>query len=100
MVVLGGEARTAKPRAVCVGACTPNPPFPRAPPPQGLNDKDIVALSGAHTLGRVRSERSGWGVAETKYTKEGPNFPGERRWGVVARSLRLPARPPQPQPQA
>ncbi|THU51008.1 hypothetical protein C4D60_Mb06t26450 [Musa balbisiana] len=34
----------------------------------GLNDKDIVALSGAHTLGRASPERSGWGKPETKYT--------------------------------
>nr|ACN31633.1 unknown [Zea mays] len=34
----------------------------------GLNDKEIVALSGAHTLGRSRPERSGWGKPETKYT--------------------------------
>ncbi|XP_022773279.1 L-ascorbate peroxidase S, chloroplastic/mitochondrial-like isoform X3 [Durio zibethinus] len=32
----------------------------------GLNDKEIVALSGAHTLGRSRPERSGWGKPETK----------------------------------
>jgi len=30
--------------------------------------QDIVALSGAHTLGRSRPERSGWGKPETKYT--------------------------------
>ncbi|KAK4370453.1 hypothetical protein RND71_009928 [Anisodus tanguticus] len=35
----------------------------------GLNDKEIVALSGAHTLGRSRPERSGWGKPETKYTR-------------------------------
>ncbi|RRT52525.1 hypothetical protein B296_00043580, partial [Ensete ventricosum] len=29
---------------------------------------EIVALSGAHTLGRARPERSGWGKPETKYT--------------------------------
>jgi hypothetical protein len=27
----------------------------------GMNDQEIVALSGAHTLGRARPERSGWG---------------------------------------
>ncbi|KAF3780892.1 L-ascorbate peroxidase T [Nymphaea thermarum] len=35
----------------------------------GLNDKEIVALSGAHTLGRSRPERSGWGKPQTKYTE-------------------------------
>lgn len=30
--------------------------------------QEIVALSGAHTLGRSRPERSGWGKPETKYT--------------------------------
>ncbi|KAL6515532.1 putative L-ascorbate peroxidase 7, chloroplastic [Orobanche hederae] len=34
----------------------------------GLNDKEIVALSGAHTLGRSKPDRSGWGKPETKYT--------------------------------
>ncbi|XP_039778247.1 probable L-ascorbate peroxidase 8, chloroplastic [Panicum virgatum] len=33
-----------------------------------LDDKEIVALSGAHTLGRARPDRSGWGKPETKYT--------------------------------
>ncbi|PRQ26581.1 putative L-ascorbate peroxidase [Rosa chinensis] len=46
----------------------------------GLNDKEIVALSGAHTLGRSRPERSGWGKPETKYTKEGPGAPGGQSW--------------------
>lgn len=27
----------------------------------GLSDQEIVALSGAHTLGRARPERSGFG---------------------------------------
>ncbi|KAJ7524942.1 hypothetical protein O6H91_17G028700 [Diphasiastrum complanatum] len=46
----------------------------------GFNDKEIVALSGAHTLGRSRPERSGWGVASTKYTKDGPGSPGGQSW--------------------
>ncbi|CAL1362429.1 unnamed protein product [Linum trigynum] len=46
----------------------------------GLNDKEIVALSGAHTLGRSRPDRSGWGKPETKYTKNGPGAPGGQSW--------------------
>ncbi|MQM04343.1 hypothetical protein Taro_037147 [Colocasia esculenta] len=41
----------------------------------GLDDKEIVALSGAHTLGRSRPERSGWGKPETKYTVWIMEFP-------------------------
>ncbi|XP_057974017.1 probable L-ascorbate peroxidase 6, chloroplastic/mitochondrial isoform X2 [Malania oleifera] len=48
----------------------------------GLNDKEIVALSGAHTLGRSRPERSGWGKPETSYTKGGPGAPGGQSWTV------------------
>ncbi|CAA6668433.1 unnamed protein product [Spirodela intermedia] len=47
-----------------------------------LDDKEIVALSGAHTLGRSRPERSGWGKPETKYTKDGPGAPGGQSWTV------------------
>eukprot|EP00798_Chlamydomonas_sp_ICE-L_P019266 gene19266-25903_t len=46
----------------------------------GLGDKEIVALSGGHTLGRSRPDRSGWGKAETKYTKDGPGNPGGQSW--------------------
>lgn len=48
----------------------------------GMNDQEIVALSGAHTLGRARPERSGWGKAETKYTKDGPGKPGGQSWTI------------------
>ncbi|KAL0360253.1 UNVERIFIED_CONTAM: L-ascorbate peroxidase T, chloroplastic [Sesamum radiatum] len=48
----------------------------------GLNDKEIVALSGAHTLGRSRPDRSGWGKPETIYTKDGPGAPGGQSWTV------------------
>ncbi|KAF3523456.1 hypothetical protein F2Q69_00051790 [Brassica cretica] len=48
----------------------------------GLNDKEIVALSGAHTLGRSRPDRSGWGKPETNYTKAGPGEPGGQSWTV------------------
>ena len=39
----------------------------------GLNDEEIVALSGAHSLGRVHAHRSGAGdKKETPYTVDGP----------------------------
>ncbi|XP_010268978.1 PREDICTED: probable L-ascorbate peroxidase 6, chloroplastic isoform X2 [Nelumbo nucifera] len=74
--------------------CPPEGKLPDAGPPSpaahlrdvfyrmGLNDKEIVALSGAHTLGRSRPERSGWGKPETKYTKDGPGAPGGQSWTV------------------
>ena len=47
----------------------------------GLSDQDIVALSGAHTLGRARPSRSGFGKESTKYTKEGcPGAAGGSSW--------------------
>ncbi|KAH7671122.1 Class I peroxidase protein [Dioscorea alata] len=74
--------------------CPPEGKLPDAGPPSpgahlrdvfyrmGLDDKEIVALSGAHTLGRSRPERSGWGKPETKYTKDGPGAPGGQSWTV------------------
>lgn len=46
----------------------------------GLSDKEIVALSGAHTLGRAKPSRSGFGKESTKYTKDGPGTPGGSSW--------------------
>jgi L-ascorbate peroxidase len=34
----------------------------------GLNDEEIVALSGAHTFGRAYKDRSGAGAEKTKFT--------------------------------
>jgi L-ascorbate peroxidase len=34
----------------------------------GLNDEEIVALSGAHTFGRAYKDRSGLGAEQTKFT--------------------------------
>ena len=72
-------------------------PFPdKAPTPgqhlknvfyrMGLGDMEIVALSGAHTLGRAKPDRSGFGKEVTKYTKDGPGTPGARHqasWSQV-----------------
>lgn len=74
--------------------CPPEGRLPEAGPPSpadhlrkvfyrmGLNDKEIVALSGAHTLGRSRPERSGWGKPVTQFTKYGPGNPGGQSWTV------------------
>ncbi|KAL3690506.1 hypothetical protein R1sor_016815 [Riccia sorocarpa] len=49
----------------------------------GFSEKEIVALSGAHTLGRSRPERSGWGKKETKYTVgDNVGAPGGQSWTV------------------
>lgn len=46
----------------------------------GFNDQEIVALSGAHTLGRANPNRSGFGKEKTKYTENGPGKPGGSSW--------------------
>mmetsp|Transcript_28733 Transcript_28733/g.62947 ORF Transcript_28733/g.62947 Transcript_28733/m.62947 type:complete len:351 (-) Transcript_28733:715-1767(-) len=47
----------------------------------GLEDVDIVALSGAHTLGRAYKDRSGaCPMAKTQYTENGPGTLGGMSW--------------------
>jgi len=56
----------------------------------GLNDEEIVALSGAHTFGRAYKDRSGLGAESTKFTdgskqmradgKEAKYIPGGSSW--------------------
>lgn len=57
----------------------------------GMNDEEIVALSGAHTLGRAYKDRSGLGKEKTKFTdgsmkqkfndgKDAPYTPGGSSW--------------------
>lgn len=66
-------------------------PFPDADTPaghlrnvfyrMGFNDQEIVALSGAHTLGRAFKQRSGVpDVESTKYTADGPGTKGGQSW--------------------
>jgi L-ascorbate peroxidase len=57
----------------------------------GMNDEEIVALSGIHTLGRAYKDRSGMGKEKTKYTdgsidqyfadgSKAPYKPGGQSW--------------------
>lgn len=57
----------------------------------GLNDEEIVALSGAHTFGRAYADRSGLGKEKTKFTDgsmkqkfadgtDAPYTPGGQSW--------------------
>jgi L-ascorbate peroxidase len=57
----------------------------------GMNDEEIVALSGAHTLGRAFKDRSGLGKEKTKFTdgsmdqhfadgSKAPFKPGGQSW--------------------
>ena len=47
----------------------------------GMTEGEIVALSGAHTIGRARTTRSGFGVDKTKYTDDpSKGTPGGTSW--------------------
>jgi len=50
----------------------------------GLNDEEIVALSGAHTFGRAYKDRSGAGAEKTKFT-DGTTVPQKRADGTEAK---------------
>ncbi|GKZ00673.1 hypothetical protein MPSEU_001019400 [Mayamaea pseudoterrestris] len=59
----GGAGGTAS-----TEASTPNEHLRKVFYRMGLNDEQIVALSGAHTFGRAYKDRSGAGAEKTKYT--------------------------------
>ncbi len=40
----------------------------------------MMGVIGAHTLGRVKPSRSGFGKEKTKYTENGPGTPGGSSW--------------------
>ena len=42
----------------------------------------FLLLVGAHTLGRVKKDRSGFGKESTKYTENGPGTPGGTSWTI------------------
>ncbi len=42
----------------------------------------FLFLVGAHTLGRVKKDRSGFGKEKTKYTENGPGTPGGTSWTI------------------
>ena len=42
----------------------------------------IMFCAGAHTLGRVKKDRSGFGKEKTKYTENGPGTPGGTSWTI------------------
>ena len=46
----------------------------------GLEKQVFVWYAGAHTLGRAKPDRSGFGKESTKYTKDGPGKPGGSSW--------------------
>ena len=41
-----------------------------------------MTSAGAHTLGRVKKDRSGFGKEQTKYTENGPGTPGGTSWTI------------------
>jgi len=57
----GGKGGTASTEAT-----TPNEHLRKVFYRMGLNDEEIVALSGAHTFGRAYKDRSGVGAEKTK----------------------------------
>uniref|UniRef100_A0A6V2VS13 Plant heme peroxidase family profile domain-containing protein n=2 Tax=Heterosigma akashiwo TaxID=2829 RepID=A0A6V2VS13_HETAK len=68
------------------GCATPQEHIRKVFGRMGFNDQEIVALSGAHTLGRAFKDRSGFGAEKTKYTSgdhvaRGDGKPGYGRQG-------------------
>jgi hypothetical protein len=70
------------PSSAACGRSTRTPANRRRPGVQQCVTGGGCGAAGAHTLGRVKPSRSGYGKEKTKYTEKGPGTPGGSSWTV------------------